>query len=150
MRRPLILTVLFLLGALAAACTEDDPGPGAGGPDDDSELVWMPRDAGIPPRQDAGPPTDAGVRECFDYPAVPASLLPRCTAATRDCVSACPEGMTGEACRNGCWNGDPTPRSGAPDDVGCPDCIFRQLISCVDAADCHAEVSAWLCCIVDN
>jgi hypothetical protein len=56
-------------------------------------------------------------------------------------------GDTGNECRDACWAGDPTPPSG---DVACPDCVFRQLVSCIDDGGCHAEVAAWLCCIVDN
>lgn len=139
------ISVLLLLTA-ATGCLDDDSGGGGGGGD----LVWMPRDAGIPPRPDSGPRSDGGVRECFDFPAVPAALLPRCTAATRDCVEACPADTPGEECRNTCWATDPTPRSGAPDDVGCNDCILRQLISCIDTAGCHGEIQRYFCCIIDN
>ena len=111
----------------------------------------MPVDAGIPPRPDAHATDtpDGGVRVCFDYGTLPDSLLPRCEASTRDCVMECPaEG--GDDCRDACWAADPTPRSGPPESYGCNDCIFRQVIGCIDRGPCHAEVAAFLCCIVED
>jgi hypothetical protein len=127
-----------------AACGDDDGGPST--TDEDAGRTWMPTDAGIPARQDAGPPPDAGEsRVCFELPAL--TGFPYCTAATRDCVTACPMGDPGNACRDACWAGDPTPPMG---DVACGDCVFRQLFACAGDAGCQAEVDAFVCCIVDN
>ena len=113
--------------------------------------VWMPVDAGIPPRPDAAaaPEQDGGVRVCLELGTLSEAQLPRCRSTTRDCVMGCP-GEGGDECRDACWAADPTPRTGPPDDVGCNDCIFRQVIGCIDRGPCHAEVAAFFCCIVDQ
>lgn len=141
------LLALALLTSLGA-CGDDDGGPSASA-EDAGRLTWMAPDAGIPPRPDGGPPSaDAGaVRVCYDIEPLSEAMLPRCRASTEDCVAACPMGESGNACRDACWRSDSTPPAG---DIGCIDCVFRQLVSCIDTSGCHAEVAAWLCCIVDN
>ena len=140
-----MLSAVLLSGA-SLGCTGDDDG---GAEEEDAgPREWMGTDAGIPPRRDAGPPAeDAGLRICYELPRLTEAELPRCRAATADCVDACPEGDAGEDCRSACWANDPTPASG---DVACQDCVFRQLLGCVEDAGCEAEVAAWLCCIIDN
>ena len=97
-------------------------------------------DAGIPDRPDAS--LDV-VQVCVPLAPVPASRLPRCTAGTQACVVACPSDNTGDACRNACWANDATP---ADHGLVCNQCIFTQVLSCMDAAGCHESVSAFMCC----
>jgi len=118
-------------------------------------AAWMPADASIPERPDATYEEDASGGEpgrvCFEPMPLAPAALPRCTASTRDCVDACVEGPEGEECRNGCWGSDETPRyteGGA--NVGCNECIFTQLIACLDRDGCDDEVAAFYCCLVDR
>ncbi len=119
-------------------------------------AAWMPADAGIPPRPDASYGEDgsasASDRVCYEAMPLPGEALPRCTAATRDCVESCPEGSDGDSCRNDCWASDETPRytTEGGGTVGCNDCIFSQLIACLDRDGCDTEVAAFYCCIVDH
>ena len=136
--------MLLLSAAAWVACGVPDADDTDGG--QEQELLEY-ADAGIPERVDAGPPVEVEV--CFDL-TLAESQLPRSTAATRDCIAACPEGDPGEACRNDCWGNDPTPPDG---DIACSDCVFRQLIGCIDVADdgvCHGAAAAYVCCLFDG
>ncbi len=134
--------------ALVLAGCEGEPETGG------ESAAWMPADAAIPPRPDASYEEDTGTdpdRVCYEAQPLPEAALPRCTASTRDCVDACGDGPEAEACRNACWSTDTTPRyteGGA--DVGCNDCIFAQLIYCLDRDGCADQVAAFYCCIVDQ
>ena len=130
-------------GARADASTERDSGP----------LVWRPRDAGRTPDADViDTPLDSGTanRECAQRRTpLPAMLLPRCSADTRDCIAACPQSADPEACREACIDADPTPPEPRYN-LDCGACIYLQLFACIDAADCHEGVADVFCCLADR
>ncbi|HEY4221049.1 MAG TPA: hypothetical protein VGO62_06895 [Myxococcota bacterium] len=133
------MRVLLFTIVLAAGCGSEHLASSfadAGGQALDVDV-----DAGVPERPDPPPPIEV----CHDASPLADADLPRCTAATRDCISACPS--DGDDCRNACWAGDAT----APDAAGvnCNSCIFTQLLACLDANSCHDEVAAFYCCLVD-
>lgn len=133
---------------LAVGCDGDTPTDAPDG------GRWMPTDSGIPPRPDAEATSgrDAGAdRVCIPLMPLAAEALPRCHAATRDCVTSCPEGMDGDGCRSSCWSSDDMPAldPSASNPFDCDNCIFTQLLACLDRDTCHAEVAAFLCCLVD-
>jgi hypothetical protein len=140
---------LLMLAAAWIACVAPSDPAGEDPKDDPSSLEWA--DAGIPERSDAGPEPEIEV--CFAVTRLSDDQLPRCTAQTRDCVAACPADTAGEACRNDCWGTDPTPPITVvtQGEIGCDDCVFRSLLSCIDTADngiCHGPVAAYLCCLL--
>lgn len=141
------LPVALVASLTPAACgSESDADPSDDGSDDGNEQLLEYADAGIPERPDAGPEPEVEI--CLPIAPLPPEQLPRCTAATRDCIAACPEGDPGEQCRNDCWANDPTPPAG---DTNCNDCVFVQLLSCIDAAPeeaCHPAVAGFLCCLL--
>ena len=142
--QPSTSTLLLLALALSAACAPAGDNTGEGeGETAGQPLVYT--DAGIPDRPDA--PPDGGVDVCYPVAPVPDADLPRCLAATRDCIAACPADATADACHNACWANDPTPATAAG--TNCSGCVFAQLLACVDTHGCHDAVSTYLCCVVD-
>jgi hypothetical protein len=142
------LALAAVIACAAIGCETGDTG-GAPGP----IMRWMPTDSGIPPRPDAAVGYDAetGPMACVELLPLGEAELPRCTAATRDCVSACPAAAEGNACRDACWRGDEMPEYyGSNGPITCIDCVFRKLIQCLDEGGCSAEVDAYLCCIVER
>jgi hypothetical protein len=138
-----------LCAVLVAGCGPEPMAKDSNDSDDrddrDEQLEWA--DAGIPDRPDAG---STEIEICIPVAPLPPEDLPRCTAATRDCILGCPEDDAGEECRNTCWTSDTTPPLG---DVACQNCIFVQLLSCMDLADegvCHASVAEYLCCLASG
>lgn len=136
--------------------------PPLGGPSAEERALlgtWI--DCGMP-AEGAGfsPPPPTGVPEAGPPPTgscaeprqlLPASLLPRCSAATHDCVIQCgldnPE-YGADACREACLAADGTPASsiaGFP--VDCPNCTVAQLLACADQNGCHDETAAFVCCL---
>lgn len=143
MWRSLRVPFIAILVCAASACDDDASAS------DDAGRVWNPRDAGIPPRVDAGTDSDGGgYRVCYALPEV--AEFPRCRAVTSACVDACPMDDTADACHQACWTSDTYPRSGGSDDIGCIDCVFRQVLRCINDVGCDAEIAAYLCCIIDN
>jgi hypothetical protein len=134
----------------------NDPQGGAGG------RVWMPDSGtnagssgsgGAGTGGSSGSASDAGTLEgrmCAQpRMPLPQVLLPRCTAATRDCIAACMSDADPEACREGCIMSDATaaePTYG----VDCAACIYLQLFACVDQAGCRDGVAEVFCCIADQ
>jgi hypothetical protein len=131
---------------------------------------------GAPPTTDAGPITvvdsgeilpdafvapDAGDGVCGELPPtmwtrLPASCLPRCTAATATAVGACSSATDQNACVEAAIHADTTPlahvRYGAYVlDVSCGgsntaySCFEWQIYSC-DAEHCNAEFNTWSTC----
>ena len=133
--------VLWLLavGGLALGCESPS------GTDARDARVWEPSDASVwqPLRIDGGAPTDGGSCD-IALPPVEASVLPRCTADTHACVLACDP--SDQACRDLCLANDPTPAVEASGGT-CQDCVTIQALSCADRSGCHAEVSAFVCCL---
>ena len=101
-----------------------------------------------PPPNDPPPPTGA----CAEPRAsLPASVLPRCSAATRDCVAACalekPEDEVDD-CQEACQKADTTPAdTSLGDAIDCSGCVFNQLVACAENAGCHDEVAGLICCL---
>lgn len=87
--------------------------------------------------EDAGPDRpDYGVPGCDDpIPALPESLLPRCSTETYDCLS-----MGGDMT---CFDMDTTPPEMGYDCFGC---YQYQLLHCLQQDGCNAEVGDYLCC----
>lgn len=158
------LGVLMLLAG--SACGDDDGaadegvdggGSGGRGGDDDGPLVWTPGDAGqtLPPI-DVPPPSasDAGVagRACaMPRTPLPAAVLPRCAASTRECIDACPSAADPDACRETCIGSDTTPpETASMYGIACDSCIYLQLFACIDAAGCHDGVAEFFCCAADK
>ncbi|HEV8248062.1 MAG TPA: hypothetical protein VGP93_19945, partial [Polyangiaceae bacterium] len=137
--------------------------PPVGGPSQaDRELFGQWIDCGMPAQGegfDPPPPPpmsmDAGTiasGTCAE-PRAPlsTSLLPRCKAATLECIVQC--GLTSDqynldACRNACLAADGTPAASASGfAVDCPTCTLLQLLACADTGGCHEETAAFICCI---
>ena len=136
-----------ILAALIAACdTSDDPPCLDGGP------RWTSVDSQIPPRPDGAAAPDSGeTRVCFPIDPLPDTDMPRCEAETRDCVAGCASATDPDTCRGECFMADTrAPLVRADSIVACGDCVNTQVLSCIDTNGCHAEVAAFLCCIVDN
>ena len=131
------------LCAAFAACGGGDVG---GGDNNDDALLEY-ADAGVPERPD--PPTNEPADVCIPWAPVPSDQLPRCEAATKDCVVACPGDSSGDQCRSDCWANDPTPAPSANLQLNCQGCIFTQLLACIDAGPCHDAVSTHFCCVAD-
>ena len=154
------LGLILMLALGAVACGDDDgrtgdTGPGLTdggtdsgqitfdtGPEVDSGIVLV--DAG-PTGTDSGPTgTDAGTCTPRPITAIPAALLPRCEAATLQCLIDC--GADG-TCQNGCLAADTTPEA---EGVTCLICISSQQISCGVANGCDGDYAAVDCCIQAN
>lgn len=150
---------LILMLALGVACGDDDvrmadtgtaptdAGTDAGqitfdtGPEEDAGIVLV--DAG---GTDSGPVgTDAGLT-CTPRPiaAIPPAQLPRCEAATLQCLIDC---GADAACQGGCLAADATP---AAEGIDCQICISSQQISCGVSMGCDDEYGIVDCCIQDN
>jgi hypothetical protein len=80
---------------------------------------------------------------------LPAMVLPRCSASTRDCIAACPQSADPEMCRDACIDADTTPPEPRYN-LDCGACIYLQLFACIDAADCHEGVADAFCCFADR
>jgi hypothetical protein len=128
--------------------------PPAGGPTKEQRKLlgdWLGCGApGVQTALDAGtgessrppPPTGACAAS---RPALPPSLLPRCSAATLTCIESCgklPESER-EACTNKCYADDTTPPSS---NINCASCVYYQLLSCSDRNGCHDAVANFYCC----
>jgi hypothetical protein len=162
-----LLALAALAAGTAAGCGDDDaverPAADAGGAprdagerDDGGPLVWTPPDAGDRDAADdpdaIAPPRDSGTAErVCERPRRPvaAALLPRCSAATRDCIAGCPTAADPDACRDGCLEADLTPPNGAFP-IDCAACVYLQLFACIDQADCHDAVADAFCCFEDR
>lgn len=136
--------------------------PPLGGPSDEERQLfadWV--DCGMPSTSGGfTPPPPSGLMDMTPPPTgtcaqprmfVPQDVLPRCEAATLDCVVRCgidnPE-YDQEACRNGCLAADTTPADtslGQP--INCANCTLGQLLACADQGGCHDETAAFLCCL---
>lgn len=130
----------------------------AGG--DAGKLVWHP-DANIdfdasddPSGGGAMQALDAGSalagRDCAkERMPLPAAVLPRCRASTRDCVAACAGSADADTCRGTCLKADdmpPEPTYG----LDCQGCVYLQLFGCLDQGGCHDGVAEVFCCIEDK
>jgi hypothetical protein len=161
------LGTLALLSSAAAGCGDDAPGdlpaddagssrtPRDAGDarDSDGPLVWRPPDAGRDSGGGTTPTRDAGAnagRACAQpREAVPAFLLPRCGAQTRDCMATCPAAADPGDCRDACLAADTTP----PDPsypINCAACVYLQLFACIDRTECHDAVADAFCCFADR
>jgi hypothetical protein len=148
---------LMLISALGMGCGDDDEGSpvsdggagsgaagssaGTGGGAGTVATDGGDLDSGV---ADAG---DSGPGACAEpLNPLPAVLLPRCTAATAQCVVDCSAVAAEDrsACQNACLNADTQPSVAG---LGCTDCRFIQLLACADANGCHDEVAAMRCCI---
>ncbi|MDD9935723.1 MAG: hypothetical protein OXT09_19075 [Myxococcales bacterium] len=133
-------------------------GPADAGEEDEEELVWMPMDAGTgdSSSDSTGSSNDSSNmssiegRECAqERDLLPDALLPRCSAATRDCVAGCAENADADACREACLAADDTPAEGMFG-LNCSSCIYLQLFGCFDQAGCHEGVAELFCCLADR
>jgi hypothetical protein len=137
--------------------------PPAGGPSDEERKLlgdWFacgaPADtqgfdppAAPPPKQDP-PPTGA----CAEpLQPLPSSVLPRCSAATSDCITQCDLELPDDEaddCRDACQEADTTPADTSLGyEIDCSGCVFNQLLACGEAHGCHDEVAGLMCCITD-
>jgi hypothetical protein len=128
---------------------------GAGTGADDDPLVWTPVDSGqddLPPIDIPPPGTDpiepSGMCARPREP-LPAALLPRCAASTRDCIDACMETADPDACREACVAADTTPPE-TMYGLECDSCIYLQLFACIDGAGCHDGVAEVFCCLAEK
>jgi hypothetical protein len=167
---PLLFTLCLLSLSPLTACGNDDansesgvdggraggsaPGAGGSGADDDP-LVWTPKDSGqddLPPIEVPPPgttPTEPSGMCAKPREPLPAALLPRCAASTRDCIDACVDAADPDACREACIAADTTP----PEPMyglQCDSCIYLQLFACIDGAGCHDGVAEVFCCLAEN
>jgi hypothetical protein len=96
------------------------------------------------------PPKETMPAECGDRPSpLPAAVLPRCSAATWECIAKCD--TLEYDCGEKCLAADTTPPNtdyGSP--FGCGDCINYQQYACTDANGCHDVVAALECCRRDK
>ena len=84
-------------------------------------------------------------RACAEpWSPLPAELVPRCEAATRECLAPC----TTESCINACVAADRTPPSTSG--VTCAGCINYQLTYCTAISGCEAQLDAYECCLEAN
>jgi hypothetical protein len=81
---------------------------------------------------------------------LPAAALPRCEKKTLDCVLGC-GGETAEndpePCRDACIAADAMPPPAGAEALNCQACTLAQLLACLDVEGCHAETSAFICCV---
>ena len=145
--------VVLVMAALAVGCGDDDgitlmdSGMGT----DMGGAVDM-----GPTGTDMGPAEmDMGPRECEEplddlvdiNMMAGGMLLPRCEAATADCLSACGD----QACATACLTNDPTPGVdvGGGTTLDCNLCFNYQTNVCVSDG-CPTEFAAFICCAEDN
>jgi hypothetical protein len=90
------------------------------------------------------PPKGPVPAECDGHPtALPAALMPRCSAETWDCLAKCD--VLDFGCDNRCIAADTTP----PDPqygITCSSCINYQEYVCSDQNGCHDVNAALECC----
>jgi hypothetical protein len=133
---------------------------GAGTHEDAGKLVWHPDASldsgfddgtsrgGATPALDAGSPL-AG-RDCAKRRMpLPAVLLPRCRASTRDCVAACASADDADMCRSACLKADDMPADTSYG-LDCQGCVFLQLFGCLDQGGCDDGVAEVFCCLEDK
>jgi hypothetical protein len=84
---------------------------------------------------------------------VPAELLPRCTAQTRQCVEGCAaegENADPDACQEACLTQDTQPQGGEDGEqdeaIDCETCVWIQILACADRDGCHEPLAAAECC----
>ena len=136
--------------------------PPLGGPSrEERDLFGKWIDCGMPAANEGfDPPKPAGMPDDLPVPMgtcamerqfLPADVMPRCKASTRDCVIQCavdnPD-YGADACRDACLAADGTPAGsvlGFP--VDCPNCTLAQLLACADQGGCHDETARFLCCL---
>lgn len=129
--------------------------PPAGGPNTEQRRLlgeWLACGApGEPKSLSATGPSDvppAPTGSCAQRrEPLPASLLPRCSAATFACVMNCAAAADPDACGDACTAGDTTPPGnyyGYP--VNCSTCRVLQLLACGERSGCHDPIAAALCC----
>jgi hypothetical protein len=156
------------LDAIAVRATGDRPTmpPGGGPPASDRTLLaeWIA--CGAPGGSSSAdfmgldssgapmtPPYDPGSLEgkaCENaLQPLGAAALPRCTAATYECVLECERTEEdSEDCKDACYALDPTAPSATG--VACGDCVSRQGLACARASRCASAVSAAVCCLYED
>lgn len=146
---------LGLCLVVAIGCGDDDGSNAALSTGEASTVdasaarIWMPGDAGIPPRPEGGvePDDQEATGACFPAMAVPQNDLPQCTSATYECATTCEPGD--DDCRNGCYSADTSaPREGYAD--GCEGCVNTQALFCASENGCDAEINRFFCCLVEK
>ena len=150
MTRNPIWVVVCVLGMVAACANDSNRG---GGRDGGGGITLMDgavggADGGTSPGGDGG-----GGRECEQpIAAFPATLAPRCTAATKSCIENDCAGM-GAMCVNNCIAADTEPALVDPEDptaqLDCGLCVAFSQFYCLDRMGCHDEVAAFFCCLSD-
>jgi hypothetical protein len=97
---------------------------------------------------------DSGSTEACAQPRepLPAALLPRCAAATRDCFLACRDGIDDaqdpSQCEEACLKADTTPAAeGSGGALTCQPCVQLQELACGERAGCGDANASLLCCI---
>lgn len=134
--------ILALFALTLVACGDDDSGPPVIVIDAGGDMNMAMVDMG-PPAVDMGSTRSCGARQ----PTLPASLLPRCSAATATCLAAC----TTQACATACLDGDTTAAGTYMGQaIDCATCTNAQAIGCAAASTCGNEFDAVICCGVDN
>lgn len=146
----LIWVLAFGCAAGSTPAVRSDSGPdeidaGADEIDAAATDASIPRDANMPDAEAA--PLDVGVdgnEGCGPPPlSLMSSQLPRCSAATSDCIDGCTTG----ACQTACLDADTTPPVNIDGRlIDCRDCLNVQSTDCAVAAGCQAEWDAFRCC----
>ncbi|MCB9620885.1 MAG: hypothetical protein H6724_15710 [Sandaracinus sp.] len=138
------LALVGILSVLGFGCGDDDGG--RTGTDSgltlmDSGTITLP-DTGTMMTMDSGT-TSRG--ECeMPLAALPAEVLPRCSAETATCISM----ATSNAALQACFDADMTPPFVEGDfELDCGLCSTFQLISCGSNNGCGAEWADWNCCL---
>jgi hypothetical protein len=140
------------LGTLMACAALTTLAFGCDGGEDTDAGIMVDFDAG----RDAGTggtdagPRDAGpLRECeMSLPgAFPSALTPRCSAATRSCITACGANAT---CISTCISNDTTPTVTVEGlTLGCSSCVSWQQAYCIEQNGGADLWHALSCCIED-
>jgi hypothetical protein len=96
------------------------------------------------------PPKESTPAECNQKPqALPAAVLPRCSAATWQCMASCY--ILDFGCEEKCIAADTTaPFTGFGGSFDCGSCINYQEYYCTDANGCHDVVAELECCRRDK
>jgi cytochrome c5 len=96
----------------------------------------------LPPSGDAAPPPPPTGTCAQSHPPLPTSVMPRCSAQTRQCMLSCTDMTT---CPGNCLAADTTP-SDPSTGLDCTSCYYDQALACADPS-CHDTIAQYVCCV---